>query len=186
MPLQHVIYFVPLVACLMWAVRTDCAERRIPNWLTLPLALAGVLNALAWGYPISPLWSLAGLAVGFTLMFLKFAIGAAGGGDVKLMAGIGAWVGPIAGLQVFLLYQVLGLFIVLFMAWRSGRLTRLFSNSMLITANVLSLKQVGRAHVIETGQSNRSLDHYMPDAVPMFAATLIVLAMNVIGASAAG
>lgn len=184
MPVQHLIYLAPLVVCLTWAVRTDCAERRIPNVLTVPLALAGLMNALAWGYPIGPLWSLAGLTLGFGLMFLKFAIGAAGGGDVKLMAGIGAWLGPIAALQVFLLYQVLGLFIVLFMAWRSGRLTRLFSNSMLIAANVLSLKQLGRSHVVETGHSNRSLDHYMPDAVPMFAATLIVLAMNVTVASA--
>lgn len=186
MPVQHLIYFVPLIAGLAWAVHTDCAARRIPNWLTVPLALAGLGNALLWGFPIEPMWALYGLLAGFGLMFLKFAIGAAGGGDVKIMAAIGAWVGPVAVLQVFLLYQVLGLFIVLFMAWRAGRLQRLISNSMLLMANVLSLRQVGREHVIETGQSSRSLDRYMPDAVPMFAATMIVLAMNVLATGAGG
>ncbi len=180
MPVQHLIYFAPLVVGLTWATHTDCAARRIPNWLTISLAWAGMINAIVWGYPIDPLWASLGMVTAFTLMFLKFLINAASGGDVKIMAAIGTWIGPIGALQVFLLYQVLGLFIVLFMAWRSGRLTRLFSNSMLIVANVLSLKQVGRSHVVETGHSSRSLDHYMPDAVPIFAATLIVLAMNVL------
>jgi prepilin peptidase CpaA len=180
MPAQHLLYFVPLLVGLAMAVYTDHADRRIPNWLTLPLALAGLLNALAWGFPISAGWAVLGLVVGFVLMFLKFAIGAAGGGDVKIMAAIGAWIGPIGALQVFLLYQIIGLFVVLFMAWKTGRLTRLLSNSMLIVANVLSLKQVGRAHVMETGRASRSLDRYMPDAVPMLVATLVVLALNVL------
>lgn len=186
MPASTIVHFLPLIAALGLAVYTDCAARRIPNWLTITLAWAGLINSFVWGFPLDPLWASLGFYAGFLLMFPKFLINAAAGGDVKIMAAIGAWVGPLAVLQVFLIYQVLGLFIVLFMAYRSGRLTKLISNSMLITANVLSLKQVGREHVIETGQASRSLDRYMPDAVPMFAATLLVLAMNVFGSSGGG
>ncbi|MFT3789201.1 MAG: A24 family peptidase [Tepidisphaeraceae bacterium] len=120
-----------------------------------------------------------GLVVGFGLMFAKFVIGAAGAGDVKIVAAIGAWVGPLAVLQVFLLYQVLGIAVVIFQAWRNRRLTLLLRNSMVLTASVLHLKAVGRERLIETGHESRSLDHYMPDAVPILAAVLCVLALNV-------
>lgn len=39
-------------------------------------------------------FSLAGFALGFLLFFLLWIIGACGGGDVKIFAAIGAWVGP--------------------------------------------------------------------------------------------
>ncbi|MFT3789202.1 MAG: hypothetical protein QM770_23995 [Tepidisphaeraceae bacterium] len=42
--MSHVLLFAPLLVGLSWAVYTDCAARRIPNWLTLTLALAGLAN----------------------------------------------------------------------------------------------------------------------------------------------
>ena len=39
-------------------------------------------------------WSLVGTIVGLALLLPLYAIGGMGAGDVKLLAGVGAWVGP--------------------------------------------------------------------------------------------
>lgn len=76
------------------ACATDLRTRRIPNVLTFGSALAGflfhVLSAGVSGAGVS----LGGWLVG-TLLFLPFfALRGMGGGDVKLLAAMGAWLGP--------------------------------------------------------------------------------------------
>lgn len=81
------------------AAMTDLASRRIPNWLTFPLLLSGLIHAFIVG-------SWAGLLDGFSAMLLLafpyvilfFLRG--GGGDAKLMGAIGAWLGLINGMAV--------------------------------------------------------------------------------------
>jgi len=76
------------------AAATDLRMRRIPNYLTVPAAISGLIyHTLAptgWG-----LWvSLAGFGVGFALLLLPWLAGGGGMGDVKLLAALGAWLGP--------------------------------------------------------------------------------------------
>jgi prepilin peptidase CpaA len=85
--------FGPLAACLVACV-LDLRTRRVPNVLTATTAVAGVLFHLVWGGTGATIASLGGLAVGFALFFPLFALGGMGAGDVKLMAAIGAWIGP--------------------------------------------------------------------------------------------
>src|SRR5262245_64849156 len=80
---------IGVVACV-----TDLRTRRIPNVLTfgaaaLALAFHGIVGGLP-GVQSAALGWLAGLA-----MFLPFfLLGGMGGGDVKLLAALGAWLGP--------------------------------------------------------------------------------------------
>ncbi len=72
---------------------TDVRSARIPNWLTyssLLLAL-GVRGALS-GLPGLGR-GVVGVLVAGGFFFFLFLLGAMGGGDVKLMAAVGAWVG---------------------------------------------------------------------------------------------
>jgi prepilin peptidase CpaA len=80
---------ISLVACV-----TDVRTRRIPNVLTFGAALGGFLiQVLAGGFQ-GALAAAGGWLVG-TLLFLPFfLLRGMGGGDVKLLAGIGAWLGP--------------------------------------------------------------------------------------------
>ena len=48
------------------------------------------------------LFALAGAAAGFLLFFVMWLLGACGGGDVKLFAAIGAWVGPMLAIKVLI------------------------------------------------------------------------------------
>jgi prepilin peptidase CpaA len=80
---------VALAACL-----TDLRSRRIPNVLTLSGAAAGLLFHLIVGGPAGLGWAAAGWAVGLVLFLPFFVLRGIGGGDVKLLAALGAWLGP--------------------------------------------------------------------------------------------
>jgi prepilin peptidase CpaA len=106
---------VVFVACLIAAV-WDIAAHRIPNVLTLPLLGAG----LAWSaWQRGPTGLLEALAASFILALPYLALflwAKGGGGDLKLMAGIGAWTGVVCGLVVLALIALSGVALGLVMA----------------------------------------------------------------------
>jgi prepilin peptidase CpaA len=88
-------WVVPLVVLGLLAVAALCdlKSREIPDWISLALlALAVVATALGWHGVVW--WQLAaGLALGFALTAPLFYMGGIGGGDVKLVAALGAVLG---------------------------------------------------------------------------------------------
>ncbi|MDQ6931994.1 MAG: prepilin peptidase [Candidatus Eremiobacteraeota bacterium] len=81
------LWFV-LAACFV-AGFTDIRRQRIPNWLTLSLAVGGVgLNALAGWRPF--FLSLAVMTIILLAGTLVFSARVIGGGDIKLMAAASA------------------------------------------------------------------------------------------------
>ena len=98
---------VVIVAATIGVV-TDLRSRRIPNWLTLPVFLGGVLYAFT-----SAGWSGLGdsIAAAALLMLpfvVLFALGG-GAGDAKLMAAIGAWLGLAQGVVVLVAVAAAGI-----------------------------------------------------------------------------
>jgi prepilin peptidase CpaA len=168
----------PALGLLVWAAVSDLHSRRIPNWLTFTLVLSGFAQSIAFGALCSPLESLGGFAVAFALTFALFALGAVGGGDVKLLAGLGAWFGPIAAFQLFCVEAVVGMVIVLVQAAAQGRTRTLLRNSAVLAVNLAHVNDVGVAHVKATGQSSRSVERPLPYAVPVLIAMLILVAAN--------
>jgi prepilin peptidase CpaA len=94
--------FVALVAAFITAAAvTDYRTRKIPNWLNVSAAIAGlVYHSFAPG-GFGPLMSLAGFAIGFCLLLLPWLLGGGGMGDVKMLAALGAWLGPLYILIAF-------------------------------------------------------------------------------------
>jgi prepilin peptidase CpaA len=91
---MHSFAWWPTIAVLVVATFTDLRSRRIPNWLVLPFLIAGlIVPTVAHGWH-----SLATSAEGFGLGLLVYGglaiFAGMGMGDVKLVAAIGAWVGP--------------------------------------------------------------------------------------------
>ena len=119
-----------------------------------------------------------GLVIGFALPFVLFAMGVLGGGDVKLFAGVGAWLGPVGVVQVFVFAALVGLVIVLTQSAAQRRLTILFRNSAVLLVNLWHVgADGGLAAAAETGKSCRSVERPLPYAVPILVATLIVVAL---------
>jgi prepilin peptidase CpaA len=168
---------IPLVSLLLVASAIDLRQRRIPNWLTLAMMLTGLVQGLLPMHLVSPFSSLLGLLAAFALMVGQFALGGLGGGDVKLLMGVGAWLGPLPMLAVFACASVLGLFIVLAQAAWQGRMRQLLGNSALLAVNLAHLRQVGLEHARATGQSCRSVDRPLPYAVPVLASVILVAAI---------
>jgi len=163
---------------LALAAALDIRQRRIPNALTGVLALSGLMQSFLPGHTVAPLQSLLGLLVGGGLLLGLFALRAVGGGDVKLLAGAGAWLGVNLVFQVFLLEAVIGMVLVLASCARHGRLRLLMNNSMLLATNIAHVNQLGTDHVAATGASARSVDRPLPYALPIFIATIIILSFG--------
>ena len=106
----------------------DLKHRTLPDRLTYPLLWGGLIASALGLLPISPALSIFGAVAGFSFLWLLQeaywrlrGIMGIGGGDVKLMAAIGAWVGieyvfmtaalsAIIGLVIFGLLAALRLF----------------------------------------------------------------------------
>jgi prepilin peptidase CpaA len=118
-----------LLGIVATAAVIDFRTRRIPNWLTLSGVLLGlVLQTVLHGLP-GLLTGFLGLLVGAGLFFIPFALGGMGPGDVKLMAAVGAFLGPPGALWAALMTGVAGGVLALIWAALHGRLARAFQRT---------------------------------------------------------
>ncbi len=109
MPGLALIPAVAFPALVLWAALRDATTMTIPNRLTLALAAAFVPAALAAG--LAPTgWALAAAAGAAALVagVAMFALGWVGGGDAKLFAACGLWVGASAAAPFLLWTAVAG------------------------------------------------------------------------------
>jgi len=97
-----------LSVTLVVAALIDGWQLKVPNWLTFPLIISGwVYGGFFFGFAGIG-WSLLGTAVGLALLLPAYAIGGMGAGDVKLLAGVGAWVGATVTFYAFCWSVILG------------------------------------------------------------------------------
>ena len=99
-----------LTAFVIAVAVMDLTTRRIPNRLTVPAAALAFGSHLATAGALGALHSAAGLAVGLAVFLPMFLAGGSGGGDVKAMAAVGAFLGPAGAFFAILWTLVLGLF----------------------------------------------------------------------------
>jgi prepilin peptidase CpaA len=111
-----------LVAGLLVATVIDLRSRRIPNALTATMAGLGIGLAAAGASGTSVVAALAGFVLGLLLMLPGYALGATGAGDVKLMAAVGAIVGPALVLSAFICTSIAGGVLAIVIAIRRRRL----------------------------------------------------------------
>ena len=120
------------------AAAIDLRTRRIPNRLTGPLLLGGLLwgmtCSVGWFAPPNPIVSgglgdslLGALVAGLPFFILWMARGS-GAGDAKLMMAIGAWMGMKAGLLVLICTALAGGVVVLGWALAERRLLATLAN----------------------------------------------------------
>jgi len=116
--------FVLLVLCAYWDVR----YRRIPNWATLPgVALGLGLNGLLLGWQGMKVSGL-GFLVGFGALVVLFVLGWMGGGDVKLMAAVGALKGYPFIVSALFYSLIVGVVIGVAMLIWNRKMLRTFKN----------------------------------------------------------
>jgi prepilin peptidase CpaA len=171
----RILSILPLLFMLISAAMTDLRTRKIRNWLTFSIILSGICRPLLVGGPPSVEQAVLGVFAGAALPLVLFALGALGGGDVKLLAGVGAWLGPFPAVEVFCLAAIFGMLIVLAQAISQGRLRVLSRNSAVLALNLFHVQDVGLEHATATGKSSQSVDKPLPYAVPVLMAVATIL-----------
>lgn len=116
------------VAIATTAGAWDLRTRRIPNALTFSAAAAGLLYHVVTGGMESGLASIGGFFVGALPLFLQFALGGMGAGDVKLMGALGAWLGPLPAFWLVLYSGIAGGAMALVIAIAHGYLKQAAHN----------------------------------------------------------
>lgn len=133
------LVFPILAVAAVWDWRT----RVIPNWLTLAALLVAIgFAALPGG--ISIVTSLEGAALGLGFGFVLFALGALGGGDAKLFAALGAFLGPLSFLYALLAVIFVGGAMALVAVLRKHALGATLKNMGLIVLSLVTFGLAGR------------------------------------------
>ena len=133
----QMIWFSTLALALT-AAWTDWRSRRIPNWLTVSGAIAGVtLHAALTGWH-GALFALEGAAVALLLLLPPVLMRLLGAGDWKLMGALGAFLGPVLILFVFVLSIFTSGLMAMVQMSTAGRVRETLQNMFVLVRGVLS------------------------------------------------
>lgn len=94
------------LAAIFYCGFTDFKDRIIPNVITIPMAITGLIYHIYLGEFIH---SLLGIILCFTIGLICWLSGGIGGGDCKMMAGIGAWVGIYSSIDILFIASIIGI-----------------------------------------------------------------------------
>ena len=114
-----IVWFV--AAVLVVAAVIDGMILKVPNWLTFPFIACGWIHWTIESGVGGLGWSLAGTIVGMLLLLILRNVGGMGAGDVKLLAGIGAWLGVMVTLKAFAATAIVGGIMAVVMILMSGQ-----------------------------------------------------------------
>lgn len=143
--IASIVFAALMSAALIW----DLAQRRIPNALVLSgLILGAGIRFIVSDHSLITGLLGAGLALGLT--FPLFALRAMGGGDVKLFAVTGMFLGPSGFFIALLLSGVIGGVIGLFAALRQGVILPVLLRTRDLGLNALTLGHAGERPTLDS------------------------------------
>jgi len=157
-------------AVLVEAAIIDGRKLKVPNWLTFHLAAGGVAYALYAAGLHGLAWSLAGLALGLALLLPVHMIGGMGAGDVKLLAGIGAWMGPSIVLGSFVATVLVGGALALVMVTRSGEFIKHWAMFQTIRDEIFSIRDPSKLAAVAAARKPTML--LLPYGIPIAIGTI--------------
>ena len=135
----HLVFPLLIAVWISWS---DLKTRKIPNYLTLGAATAGLAYNLATGGWSGLADGALGLLLGFGFLILPYILGGMGAGDVKALAALGAWLGPAATVRFFCYTAIAGgLMSLAVLVWKKQIGQRVL-NMVLCQENLSALVQV--------------------------------------------
>ncbi len=165
---------------LVLAAVIDGLELKVPNWLTFPMIISGWLfSAVAtiwtgdpWWVGIS--WSLVGTLVGLMLLLPAYAIGGMGAGDVKLLAGVGAWMHATHTFYAFCVSAIVGAVLAIAMVLVQRGWRKHSNQFWLILTEILTIRDPNRLSEIAANRKSSML--LLPYGIPIAIGTIAYFA----------
>ncbi len=154
------------------AAGCDLRTRRIPNVLTFPLLLVGLIWAI-WHGGLLSLAEAAGACILLALPYVFLFVFAHGGaGDAKLMGAIGAWLGLTQGAIVLCCVATAGIVLAIAKAI-AQRQAKIVLTSVFVSVYTFMLSLTGTmrftSNLADSGQSGQSDGLDVPYGVAIFA-----------------
>lgn len=164
---------------LVVAAVIDGLQLKVPNWLTFPMIVSGWVYSIGFsGLPWYEglMYSMAGTVVGLLLLLPAYAIGGMGAGDVKLMAGIGAWVWVEVTMYSFAVSAVVGGVIAVCMVLISKSWQKHHGQFWMIWNEILTVKDPDQLAAIATERKPSMM--LLPYGIPMAIGTIAYFAWS--------
>jgi prepilin peptidase CpaA len=157
------IWLVTLV--LIVAAWIDGKELRVPNWITFPMILSGwIYSTFAFGWEGLG-YSLLGTVIGLALLLPAYAIGGMGAGDVKLLAGVGAWVYGTHTFYAFCWSAVIGGLLAILMIGYRQAWNKHGNQFFMIINEILTIGKPGDLSAIAAERKPRM--YLLPYGIPI-------------------
>lgn len=141
---------VVVLAALVVATVTDLRKFKIHNLLTLPLLVLGFVYHGVVNGTDGLLFSLYGTLFGGGVLLILFLLGGIGGGDVKLLAGVGAWLGLLATFWLFNIAAIAAGVYALVLIVKQGRVKQTWLNLCLLGRRLVLIgRHIGAEEPVE-------------------------------------
>jgi prepilin peptidase CpaA len=152
-------------ALLVTGAVIDGWKLKVPNWLTFPMVIGGwIYSTAAFGW-VGLWWSFLGTAVGLGLLLPAYAIGGMGAGDVKLLAGVGAWVYGTVTFYAFCVSAVIGGAIAIAMVLYRRKWGQHQAQFMAIVTEIMTIRDPNQLAAL-AAQRKRSM-MLLPYGIPI-------------------
>ncbi len=159
---------------LVVAAVIDGYKLKVPNWLTLPFILGGLaVGAYTGGWQGLGDHAL-GMVVGLALLLPAYAIGGMGAGDVKLLAGVGAWIGMGDTLYAFCISAVVGGVISLLMVVYRRDWRKHYYQFLTIWHEIITIRDPEKLAAIAAERKSSML--LLPYGIPLAIGTIAYFA----------
>lgn len=181
--MNFIFIHIMLLILLILSVYYDWTRRKIPNRITMPAILIGVIWSTVNSGLDGFLFSVLGFLLGFAVFLVPYIYGGIGAGDVKLMAAIGSLMGWEFVLVAGLATAIFGGGLVIVYMLYKGSLKKTLINALgLVVRPLLRLLYmltrkdwflVNQKYFI--GKKEEKLNDYIPYALAIASGTVAVM-----------
>lgn len=163
---------------LVVAAVIDGLKLKVPNWITFPMIISGWIYSAT----LSPyagweglLYSVLGTIVGLGLLLPAYAIGGMGAGDVKLLAGVGAWVWGTTTFYAFAISAIVGGIIAVLMVVSRHKWFKHQAQFWMICNEILTVKDPEKLAAIAAERKPSMM--LLPYGIPIAIGTIAYFAV---------
>ena len=165
---------------LILAAVIDGFELKVPNWVTFPMVISGWVYSIAFAQTMDMTWyeglgwSLFGTVVGLALLLPAYAIGGMGAGDVKLLAGVGAWMHGQHTFYAFCLSAIFGAVLAVGMVLARKAWKKHYNQFWMIFGEIMTIRDPEQLSTIAAERKSSML--LLPYGIPIAIGTIVYFA----------